>query len=164
MALIFETSNKDIERLDAKQLTSLLIRLLTLEAGQNRIPRSCVQGSLQITASDDGEDAHIKWEGGPEHTDWIPNRYTLFQCKATDTSAKKCEKEVVKPDGSNIKLRVDEVLSAGGAYILFCTTSCDTKMSEDRVAAIRKAFRAHEKAYAETAEILIYDANRISLL
>jgi hypothetical protein len=162
MAAIFETSNKDIERLDAKQLASLLMRLLTLEAAQNRIPQACVQGSLQITVSDEGEDAHINWEGGPEHTDWIPNRYTLFQCKATDTGPRKCEKEVVKPDGSGIKSRVDEVLSAGGAYILFCTTSCNTKMSKARIAAIRKALRRHRRGYAFTADIRVYDANRIS--
>ncbi|MFZ2653741.1 MAG: hypothetical protein WAX69_02385 [Victivallales bacterium] len=162
MSRIFETTGKDIERLDAFQLTKLLLRLMTLEAEKFGIPRSCVSGSLNITARDGGEDANIKWDGAPDKTEWFPNRYTLFQCKATDTSPSTCSAEVFDSEGKDIKKRVDEVLSAGGAYVLFCTTSCNTAMDLARVEAIRNSFRKLGKSYSETVSIQVYSADKIS--
>ena len=48
----------------------LLMRLLTLEAEQMGFLGHVSMVVWQITASDDGEDAHIKWEGGQNHTEW----------------------------------------------------------------------------------------------
>lgn len=162
MAGIFETTNEDIKRLNAFQLTDLLRRLLLLEAKEHGIPRSCVHGSLQITAADGGEDASIEWKGEPTSTEWLPNRNTMFQCKATTTEPTACEREVLVSDRSAVKPRIDKFLSAGGAYILFCTTSCNSQMSDDRVNAIRNALRAQSKTYADKADIRVYDANKIS--
>jgi len=147
MARIFETTDSDVKRLDALELTKLLKRLLSLEAEANGIRRSAITASLEITVSDGGEDASIEWQGAPDRTEWIPNRNTLFQCKATDMGPKACAKEVVTTDGSAVKPRVDQVLTAGGAYALFCTTSCNRRMERARVKAIRDALQVQGKAY-----------------
>jgi len=67
MARIFETSDGDIERLDALELTQLLKRLLALDAEANGIRQTAITASLDITVSDGGEDASIEWRGLPEH-------------------------------------------------------------------------------------------------
>ncbi|MEA2000099.1 MAG: hypothetical protein U9N61_12350 [Euryarchaeota archaeon] len=107
MIRILEITPDDINKLDDLQLTDLLLRLLRLEAQKYGIPKSCISGSLNIKAADGGEDAHIKWSGGPEKTEWIPNRYTLFQCKATEMPSSKCKNEIVS-DGE-LKPRVKNV-------------------------------------------------------
>ena len=108
----------DIQRLDAITLTELLLLLLKLEAERYGLRRSTVAVSLNIESSDGGEDGRVKWEGGPERTAWIPNRFTVFQCKATDMPPAKCGSEVCKKDSKELKPRVKEVWDAKGSYVL----------------------------------------------
>jgi hypothetical protein len=107
MAHILEITPDDINKLGDIQLTDLLLRLLRMEAQKFEIPKSCISGSLEIKASDGGEDAHIKWSDGPEKTEWIPNRYTLFQCKAEKIEPKKCKTEILSEN--ELKPRVKDV-------------------------------------------------------
>lgn len=158
---IFEIEAKDILSLDSNQLTKLLLKLISLEAEKNDIPRSCIEGSLNITVSDDGEDAHINWNGNPQSTEWFPNKNILFQCKATNTGRANCKKEFLTNNGE-IKKRVDEVLSQGGSYILFCHTDCTGKMIKERIKGFREALTLAQKTYSKSADIQIYDANKIS--
>jgi hypothetical protein len=162
MGGLFEIREGDINRLCAWDLTMLLKRLLVLDAEASGIRHSAVTASLSITVSDGGEDASIEWQGPPESTPWIPNRNTLFQCKATSIGPTACGREVVTADGSAVKPRIDQVLSAGGAYVLFSTTPCNKKMKEARIAKMREAFQSLAKPYAQTAQIFVYGAGEIS--
>lgn len=99
--------------------------LLGLEAGKYNLFQADIAVPLKIEVSDGGEDGRIKWNNGPQRTDWIPDRFTVFQCKATDMPPAKCKSEVCKKDSTALKERVKEVLDAGGAYILFYGRECN---------------------------------------
>ena len=161
MVHILEVTPDDIKRLDEKQLPDLLLRLLRMEAHKYGIPKSCISGSLNIKAADGGEDAHIKWTGGPDKTEWLPNRYTLFQCKATEMPPSKCKNEIVNK--GELKPRVKDVFDNGGSYVLFCTDDYTVDPSElIRIEAFREAIKSTDALYYETVDIQIYDANKIS--
>jgi hypothetical protein len=161
MVHIIEITPDDINKLDDLQLTDLLLRLLRMEARKCGIPKSCISGSLNIKAADGGEDAHIKWADGPEKTDWIPNRYTLFQCKAENIEPKKCKTEILSKNG--LKPRVKDVLDNGGSYVLFFTQECNTKMKNERERGFREGIQSTGALYWDTVDIQIYDANKISM-
>ena len=161
MFRILEITPDDINKLDDLQLTDLLLRLLRMEARKCGIPKSCISGSLNIKAADGGEDAHIKWAGGHEKTDWIPNRYTLFQCKAGNIEPKKCETEILSENG--LKHRVRDALDNDGSYVLFFTQKCNTKMKNEREKGFREGIQSTGAPYYETIDIRIYDANKISM-
>lgn len=163
MTRILEVTANHINNLTDIQLTDLLLRLLRMEAQKYEIPTSSISGSLEIKASDGGEDAHIKWCGGPEKTNWILNRYTLFQCKAEDIAPANCEKEILVKGGLKLKPCVKDVLDRGGSYTLFFTQKCNTKMKKAREDKIRKSIKKAGAAYYETVDIQIYDANAISM-
>jgi hypothetical protein len=161
MTHILEVKPSDIQKLDEGQLTDLLLRLLRLEARKCGIPVSSISGTLNTKAKDGGEDACIRWSEKPEKTDWIPNHYTLFQCKATGMPPSKCSSEIVS-DGK-LKPRIKEVFDNNGSYILFCIDDCTSQSKEDRIKAFRDAIKSTRASYHDTVDIQIYDANSIRL-
>lgn len=82
--MIFDILPHQIESLNSKQLVELLKRLLHAEAQRAGISLRGVSVPLQITVPDGGEDARISWMGGLEQTDYLPSRFNILQCKATD--------------------------------------------------------------------------------
>ncbi len=82
----FKIESADINRLTDIQLTQLLQELLQAEAHKHGIAKRSVEAAQNIRAADGGEDGRISWEEGPDETDFIPNRLTMFQNKATDMS------------------------------------------------------------------------------
>lgn len=161
MPNLFEITNQQIERLGDIQLTSLLNRLLHLEAKAFDIPSHCVSGSLKITVGDAGDDCSIFWDGEPSNTNWIKNSNTLFQCKATYMDIQNCGKELLDRNG-NLKQRVEEVLDASGCYILFYKNSLNATLISKRIRKIRETLESTGKNYAKTCDIDIYDANKIA--
>jgi hypothetical protein len=163
MKSIWEVTFEDIERLNDKQLAELLHRLLRLEAKRNGIAAPDVLDVPQkITVADGGEDGRIRWTGTPDKTEFIPLRFTIFQCKATNLQPAHCESEITRPKTDELKPMVEEVLDAGGAYVLFMNYHCTEEMRQDRVEGFRKAIRRARKSYAESADIHVFDANRIA--
>lgn len=156
-----EVEYNHIEKLDDKQLTRLLKKLLHLEADANNIPKSAVDVSLKISVPDDGEDGRIQWVGGPEKTDYIPDRFTLFQCKAREMSPSECKKEIFIKDKNKLKQGVQEVFDAGGTYILFCNKNYNKALKKSRESKIREGLREAGRDDWETADIKIYDAEMI---
>jgi hypothetical protein len=162
MPLPFEVTYEDVERLKDVQLTDVLRQLLYLETGSAGIPSFSVGVPMKIYVSDDGEDGRVQWQGGPVRTDWLPNRFTLFQAKATGMSPDQCKKEIHLRGTTQLKLQVEEVLDAGGTYILFYGRSCNTRQENARLKRLREAISEAGKPYADTANIQIYDANKIA--
>lgn len=167
MAQPIEVTYEDIEYLNDKQLTELLKKLLHLEASKYNIPASSIHVSLKINVSDGGEDGRIEWEGEPSRTDYIPNRLTMFQCKATKMELSKCVNEVltkkVRNKPQEVKAQVDKILIKNGCYIFFISKETfNQKQLDERINKIKKSFESQRKDYADTAQIKIYDANKIS--
>lgn len=162
-AQFFKITYQDIEQLSDLQLTNLLQVLLTLEANSTGIPLSAINVSLKITVSDEGEDGRVEWKEGVESTDWIPNRFTLFQCKATDMTPSNCKNEILQNSTNTLKPKVKEAFDASGTYVLFYGRNCGPAMKSRRIDAFREAIRSTGETYADSASIEVYDANNIAL-
>ncbi len=164
MLTLWEITNKDIEQLDEIQLVSILSDLLYLEATRYNIPSSTITCAQNINAADDGEDASIKWISPPEKTDWLPHNNILFQCKATKLQPAKCATEILVNSESEVKLKpaVKKLFDDNGLYILFTNESCTKKMINGRIEGFRKGIQMTKESYFETAQIQIYDANKIA--
>ncbi len=162
MSKILEVTYKEIENTTPDQLTELLRTLLYSEAKKYLIPSSGVHVPLKITVPDGGEDGRIEWSNGPEYTDFVPNRLTLFQCKAGTLSPTECRDELLLKDKSDLKPRVKEIFEHGGTYILFYNKNCNTDQAVPKVDDLRNALVTLNKPYASTAKIKIFDANIIA--
>ncbi|WP_298788899.1 hypothetical protein [uncultured Marinococcus sp.] len=157
-----EVTHNDIEKLSDQQLTELLSILLYFEAEEWGIPASAVGVALNINASDGGEDGRIKWEEGVERTSWLPNRFTLFQCKATDMPPSKCKEEILINE-QELKPMVRQVIEQEGAYILFHNHSLNEQQKQTRIDRFQEAIEEAEvEAKSESIAIYIYDANEIA--
>lgn len=163
----FKVESADISLLSDIQLTQLLKELLHAEAYKFQIAQRAIEVALNIRVGDGGEDGRISWDGGPDQTDFIPNRLTMFQNKATEMAAGGYANEIMTTartgHPSVLKPKVEEVLDQGGAYVVFTTQELNTQQKKDeRIAAIRQKLSEQGKEYADTCVILIYDAAQIS--
>lgn len=144
-------------------MPELLKILLYSEAKLFKIPASYIHVPLQETIPDGGEDARIRWDTTqPEKTDWIPNRFTIFQSKAMDMAIDQCKREFFQKKTSKLKPSIEEVLDTNGAYILFFNRPCVPKSQKPRIAKMREAIDEAGKSYAKSADIQIYDSNKIA--
>jgi len=155
-----EVESKHIKNLTPEQLTRLLKKLLHLEADANSISKSAVDVSLKINVADGGEDGRIQWKGGPEKAGRVPNRFTLFQCKAKPMYKADCEKEVLIKGKKELKPKVKEVFDNKGTYVLFCHKPIKNK--KDRVDGFREGLKNSGRGDWRTAKIKIYDAEKIA--
>ncbi|KKJ01461.1 hypothetical protein [Prochlorothrix hollandica] len=157
----FNVESSDIKSLNDIQLTQLLKILLHAEAHAFGIPQNSVEVALNIITGDGGEDGRISWKNSKESTDFIPSRNTLFQNKATNMGPSEYGKELVTKQG-DIKEQVDNVLSAGGSYIVFTTQELNGSQKLKRITAMRTVFQNKNKDYASSCILKIYDASQIS--
>ena len=162
----FKVESEDINRLNDIQLTQLLKELLQAEAYKFGIAQRAVEVALNIRVGDGGEDGRISWVDGPEQTEFLSNRLTMFQNKATEMGPAAYANEIMTTARGGIpsvlKPKVEQVLDRGGAYIVFTTQELNTQQKDKRIVAIRNQIRKQGKAYADTCNIAIYDAAQIS--
>ncbi|MCU8011361.1 hypothetical protein [Shewanella sp. SM74] len=162
----FKVESEDVNRLTDIQLTQLLNELLQAEAYKFEIKQRAVEVALNIRVGDGGEDGRISWIEGPDQTDYIPNRLTLFQNKATEMGSADYANEIMttarKDYPSVLKPKVAEVLDQGGAYIVFTTQELNKLQKDARITAIRNKLEDQNKEYAKTCIIDIYDAAQIA--
>ena len=125
-----------------------------------------VDVALNINVGDGGEDGRISWNQGPESTDYLPLRLTMFQNKATSMAAGGYANEILRAPKpgvkSELKSKVEEILASNGAYIVFTTQKLNHLEKTERVTAIRKRLEELEKPYASTCTLDIYDASTIA--
>jgi len=157
---VFDVEAEHIKRLEPRQLVRLLRQLLYLEAERHGIPRSATNVPLQICVPDGGEDGRIQWKDGPERTDFVPNRFTVFQSKAQKLTPAQCAKEIA-PEGV-VKPQVTEVLDAGGAYILFCCHPYNRRLIKSRTDRIRDALKNACRDDWDTVDVEFWDGNKIA--
>ena len=165
--MIFETNANQIERLDQGQLVDLVRRLIQAELNKNSIPLRSGTAPAQITIGDGGDDARVSWAGGPNETDWLPSRFTIFQCKRGPTSPNglKAETQTKSSQGSNdpkLNEALQEVISHSGAYVIVTSTSVVGTKIDRRIKAMQDGIRETGNDSALLSSILIYDCNRIA--
>lgn len=156
MAFLTEVTAADIERLGDVGLTDLLCRLIELDCDKHQIAAR-YHVNLKITIPDGGEDGRVAWDGGPDHTFYLPNRLVLFQVKAHIAPAE-LAKEVIHAGTNLIKPRIREVLEAGGAYFVLCGDILEKIGIERRIAALQESFSAHGLEI-DDSKICVLDAN-----
>jgi len=156
----FTASKAGVEALDDIHLSRLLKLLLHLEARKAGIAGRHVDVPLEINVPDGGEDGRVSWPSEPPCTDYIPSRLTQFQIKASDLSPAACACELLDSDG-NIKPAINDCLSQGGHYVLFANRGWNKQMRDRRLDRMHDQLRQCGALYAETAELHVYDSNKI---
>lgn len=162
MSTLLEVTHEHIERLNDIQLTQLLRKLLYLETQKFGIESSCAHVALNINVGDGGEDGKINWNNSVTRTDFIPNSHTLFQCKATKMGPSGYADEICDSSKTELKSRVKETWEAGGCYLVFTTQSLNGTQITERTNSIRAKLASLSKSYAQTCEVEIYDASKIT--
>lgn len=158
MTHTIEITHEEIKLLNDVQLTNLLRRLLLSEVQAAGVPESCVEGSLDIDIPDGGEDASVRWQGAPSHTDWITND-SFFQIKATSMGAAKCKAEMLSNAGADLKSSIKDLIKRKGSYVLFCNKP---GKDVDRLKEMREALRIGGIKDWKKADIRIYNPTKIA--
>lgn len=165
--MIFETNAAQIERLDQNQLVDFLRRLIQAELNKNSIPLRSGTAPAQITIADGGDDARVSWSGGPNETDWLPSRFTIFQSKkgAISPSGLKAETQTKSTQGSNspeLNEALEELISQSGAYVIVTSTPVVGTKFDRRIKAIRDGISDTGNDPFLLSSIYIYDCNRLA--
>ncbi|SIT59142.1 hypothetical protein BQ8794_70072 [Mesorhizobium prunaredense] len=165
--MIFEVTSDQIERLDENQVVDLLRRLISTELNKNSIPLRSGTAPAQITIPDGGDDARVSWSGGPNETDWLPSRFTVFQSKKGTTSPAglKAETQTKSTQGTNapkLSEALKEAISQSGAYVIVTPTPVVGTNVDRRIKAIREGINDAGNDPSLLSSIQIYDCNRLA--
>lgn len=166
--MIFDVTADQIKRLDQNQLVSLLRKLTKAELLKHDIPLSSGNVPAQINIPDGGDDGRVKWQGGVTATDWLPNRFIIFQSKKgtvsksklkAETQAKSSKKSNAKPESSEA---IKAVLHHKGAYIVVTTTPVVGTKEASCITGIEEGITAAGNDPSLLSDIRIYDCNRLA--
>ncbi|HOH98835.1 MAG TPA: hypothetical protein PL188_11090 [Candidatus Cloacimonadota bacterium] len=160
---IYEVTHEDIEKLKDISLSTLMFKLMYLEAAANNIEKSSVSGSLSITIGDGGQDGGVTWEGSVEKTDWFPSRKCLFQNKAKSFGPQECYNELFQDMKNNIlKPRLEDIGNNGKHYIIFNNKSLTEEMIDDRINRIISGFHEAGRMGVTKNNITFYGSAQIA--
>ncbi|MER9697013.1 hypothetical protein [Mesorhizobium sp. M0146] len=164
--MIFEATPEFIKTLDGTKLVEFMRRLLLAECRLTGLPLRAASVPLQVTVADGGEDGRVEWAGGPASTAYFPDRFTLFQAKATNLTTTKLRNEILKrkKKGDPVVLSeaISDVLAQSGAYIVFCSHPFVEATKKKFVAAMWAAIKDGGGDPAKAAAIEFFDANKIA--
>lgn len=165
--MIFEASANQIERLDQNQLVDLLRRLIQAELNKNSIPLRSGTAPAQINIPDGGDDARVSWIGGINETDWLPSRFTIFQCKkgATTPAGLRAETQTKSTQGTNsprLNEALEVAISQSGSYIIVTPTPVVGTNVDRRIEAIKEGISNTGNDPFLLSSIQIYDCNRLA--
>lgn len=153
-----------IERLNDVQLTKLLHSLLQIELKKNGIDGNAFV-PFNITTGDGGDDGRVEWINGKEETNWLKNRFCIFQNKATALGPTACYEEILKPKEKDkpreLKPRIEELVSANGCYVLFTNKNLNTELKQERIDKFREAIKEAGFDNYNTLQIEVFDTNSI---
>ena len=162
--LITKIEPGEIEQLGSESLVRLLHRLLLCEARALGLRHSGILVPYQITVPDGGSDG--EWRAQTAPNEFIPRKWTRYQCKAERITAVTCRDEIAPLDKNGtpqVKARVREVLAAGGCYAFF-SNKHEVKPSDDKDidTIARDQMRRAGFTPAEDAMIEFFGCNRIA--
>ena len=147
-----------IARLQPGQLVTLLRTLLYCEA---RPGGQAVHVPQQIYVPDGGEDG--RWEGEVRANEYIPNSFSVYQCKAEDLTPGQCAAAMLA-NNTTVKQAVADVCRRGGAYVFFCGRPYVQLAHgiEERIAAATEALERAGTPLDGVRPIHFLDANKIA--
>lgn len=156
MSQLHQITPEHIARLAPDQLVELLRYLLYAEA---RVGGAKVHVPTQIFDPDGGEDG--RWEGAVTGSEYIPDKFTIYQSKAQELSPSDCAKAVLDSKG-NLSPAVREVLAQNGRYVFFCSHGYVQRKLTARInAAVTAIFDAGGAGNVAQA-IAFLDGNKIA--
>ncbi|WP_417833586.1 hypothetical protein [Thalassospira xiamenensis] len=164
----FEITPEQVRRLDAEGLVDLLRKLVLSELGKFSIPLSSGSVPAQINISDGGEDARVLWSDGPDFTDYLPSRFTVFQCKKSDPGPAGLRTEVFSKSTADLKQgkAVNEAIAGAldqcGSYIVVTADPVVGTKVDKRIEAIKSGIRDGGHDPSLLSAIRIYDSNKLS--
>jgi DNA-binding transcriptional regulator YiaG len=138
----FDVTGEDVSRLKPPEFSALIEKLLSAEALQWNLPLDGIHVASQITVTDGGEDARMEWQGGPERTSFLPNRFCQFQLKTGAIFPKEAGEEVLTRE-NKLKPMVREALERGASYIMLCSKPYTRTLIDNRSDSIRKSLETH---------------------
>ena len=166
MSSLFKIEENHIIQLDARQLHKILRRLLYLEAKQLGLVNKSIEVSLSIYIPDGGTDGKIEWQHGPERGEFVPNRISYFQCKATKrnwTSSNFINELKTKSSLQIIlKKRIAKIFDKKGSYIFFITQPMVEEQKQNIISEIRLFLKNIGRKDFIKINIQIYDAGKIA--
>lgn len=164
--MFFTADTDHIAKLDSLTLVKLMKRLMFAECRSCGVPLRAATAPLQINVPDGGEDGRAEWTGGVASTDYLPHRFCIFQSKAQKLRDGDVRAEILKGGTKGTPLRlsnaIEEVLSKGGAYIVFCSQAMTGAKINKLVKAIKAAITEGGGDPGRITAIKIYDANQIA--
>lgn len=156
----FEVTGQHVATLNDRKFTNLVRRLLTAEAYNAELPMHGIHVAAVISAPDAGEDARIEWNGGPDHTPYLPSRLSMFQLKATNIAPAEAGADVLTSAGEAQPM-IRSTLEAGGTYIMLCARSYTQKEIVKREASMHKSL-INTGLSVSRAQIQFRDADQIA--
>ena len=141
----FQVDEATIRLLDQTQLVQLVKRLVQADLWTANIPLSAAVGTLVTNVPDGGEDLRVEWRDGPEKSDHIPRRFSIFQMKADSLTNTKLAKEPLSADNMFLNPAVQAVINEEGAYILVTNKTNVTSTSRRKSAPAKKPNKAAAK-------------------
>lgn len=163
--MLFEAEPEHVAALDSLSLVRLMKRLMLAECRLAGIPLRSASAPLQITVADGGEDGRIEWTGGSPSTAYFPSRFTILQSKAQDLAPSEIKAETHKKTKGRPPALSDaltEVLTRGGAYVVFCKKPFTTTKRKKLVKAIAEGIEEVGSDPKKASAIEVYDANLIA--
>lgn len=165
--MIFEINANDIERLNEDLLVTLLRRLIQAELYKNSIPLRSGTAPAQINIPDGGDDARVSWIGGPNETDWLPSRFTVFQCKKGKTSPSGLKTETYTKSSQSsgnpqLNEAIEEAISQSGAYVVVTATPVVGTNIDRRIDAIQEGISNTKNDPSLLSSIQVYDCNKLA--
>jgi len=167
--LLTKIEPDEIKLLGPESLVRLLHRLLLCEARTMELAQPGILVPYEITVPDGGSDG--EWKPKDDKAAFIPNQFiprkwTRYQCKAEHLTESKCRAEVAPADSKgklHAKSRVTEVLGAGGCYAFF-SSDHEVKPSNDQDidTVVRDQLQKAGVAPAADAVVEFFGCNRIA--
>ncbi len=133
----FDVASEHVSALKPRDFSALVEKLLVAEALERNLPLDGIHVASEQNVTDGGEDAHIEWQGGPERTSFLPNRFCLFQLKTGGVSPSKAGKEVLTKE-NQLKPMIRKALEKGASYIMLCSRSYTKKLIDKRLDSIKE--------------------------
>lgn len=157
MTYLNHIESKEIESLSSGELAGLLRKLLYAEAKERMVT---IHVPLQITIADGGEDG--RWEGDVQATEYIPDRFTIYQVKATELSATECLEAVLTSSGQP-NAAIQEVLKVNGCYVFFCGRPyVQLNGIQERINKVSEGLKNLGVRLGRSDQIRFLDSNKIA--
>jgi len=157
-------SSREIEELTPTQLTRLLQMLIHLEVNKHDLD-GFYYVSQKITTADGGEDGRIT-VSDTKNSNFVKNKLSLYQCKASNLLPSKINAEFLESDSATrskiLKPVIKDVLDKGGQYVLFMSASASTnKGITQRIEKMIAACKEVGLSYP-SSQFVIYDGEKIA--